>query len=265
LTKPSDDDAAKWADALAALLPCAQYDALQPIKVGMSGAGVFSDAAARQVLKVDHVDSPNALSRERDVMQRLRGVLPVPEVVRYETRDGIALLWMSAIDGLDASQCAFLEQPERLCAVYADALRRIHALPLTTMRGFERGLDVLIPEALRRLKAGQVDLDDLDDGRDAGALERDLLANRPVDEDMCVTHGDYCLPNLMLSPDTWTINGYIDLGRFGISDRWNDLGIAARTIAYNIGEQHIPAFFRAYGIAPDHAKIAYYQLVDELF
>lgn len=259
----SSDDA--WSRALGELLTKSECDALQPINVGMSGAGVFHDADARRMLKIDRVDSLNPLSRERDVMLRLNGVLRVPDVLRYETRHGVALLWMSAIDGLDGSQGVFLAQPERLCGVYAAALRRIHALPLSVMAGFERSLDVLIPEALHRLAAGQVDLDDLDDDRDPDNLARDLLAMRPRDEDLCVTHGDYCLPNLMLHPDTWMVNGYIDLGRFGISDRWNDLAIAARTIAHNIGEQHIPVFFRAYGVEPDWLKIKYYQLVDEFF
>ncbi len=78
-----------------------------------------------------------------------------------------------------------------------------------------------------------------------------------------MTHGDYCLPNVVLRDGA--VAGFIDVGRAGVADRHQDFACAARSIAYNYGEQFVAPFFEAYGMAPDPARIAFYQLLDEFF
>ncbi|WP_338108671.1 phosphotransferase, partial [Heyndrickxia oleronia] len=62
------------------------------------------------------------------------------------------------------------------------------------------------------------------------------------------------------------INGFIDMGRAGISDRYQDLALAVRSITYNFGKDMIPYFLNEYGMQSyDKAKINFYQLMDEFF
>ena len=47
----------------------------------------------------------------------------------------------------------------------------------------------------------------------------------------CVVHGDYCLPNIILKEHT--VSGYIDVALAGVGDRYQDLALAVRSLAYN--------------------------------
>ncbi|HLX56069.1 MAG TPA: phosphotransferase, partial [Ktedonobacteraceae bacterium] len=59
---------------------------------------------------------------------------------------------------------------------------------------------------------------------------------------------------------------FIDWGRAGIADRYQDLALAARSLAYNFGPGWESLLWEAYGLQTvDAAKIAFYRLLDEFF
>jgi aminoglycoside phosphotransferase len=237
----------------------------------MSGAGVYrlNDAAGRAVsfVKIDTRASSNGLARERDILLRLRDLLPVPRVLDFRGVGELEALRMTAVPGIDASDTRMHGDVARLIRALADALKVLHALPLSALSGFERGLDDVIPEAARRLAAGEVDRDNFDDDRNATAeqMYEQLLSARPARANLCATHGDYCLPNVLFDLDTFALTGFVDLGRFGIADRYQDLAIVTRSLAHNLGRDLTAAFFEAYGGAADLEKIEYYRLLDEFF
>lgn len=74
-----------------------------------------------------------------------------------------------------------------------------------------------------------------------------LLAVRPAEEDLVFTHGDPSLPNVILEASELTgfVTGFVDVGRAGVGDRYRDLALAARSLAYNWGEAWVPLFFEA--------------------
>jgi hypothetical protein len=88
-------------------------------------------------------------------------------------------------------------------------------------------------------------------------------------EDRRFTHGDFCLPNVLLVEDGrggFQVSGFVDCGNAGIADAYQDLALAARSVARNFGEPLVRVLFAKYGLAqPDEPKLAYYQLLDEFF
>ncbi len=61
------------------------------------------------------------------------------------------------------------------------------------------------------------------------------------------------------------MTGYIDLGRFGAADPYQDLAILWRNLQ-EFGEDLQTTLFEAYGIAnPDMRKIKFHLCLDEFF
>jgi len=98
-----------------------------------------------------------------------------------------------------------------------------------------------------------------------------LKNNRP-DEEPCLIHGDYCLPNIFLQNEK--VAGFIDIGGAGIGDKWQDIALCYRSLKHNFEGKyngisyagyHPDMLFEELGIAPDWDKINYYILMDELF
>jgi aminoglycoside phosphotransferase len=130
-------------------------------------------------------------------------------------------------------------------------------------------MDIKLATALRALNAGEVRTELFDEehrGADPADLYATLLSMRPDDEDLVVTHGDYCTPNVLVDEETLQLTGFVDLGRAGVADRHQDLALAARSIVYNFGDEWVQPFFEAYGEpSPDEAKMAFYKLLDEFY
>lgn len=101
-------------------------------------------------------------------------------------------------------------------------------------------------------------------GRKAIDLFEELVSNKPLDEELVFTHGDYCLPNVIM--ENQRVSGYIDWGRAGVADKYQDLALAIRSISYNFGKDYVPYFLAGYGIKElDESKVDFYQLMDEFY
>src|SRR5262249_29280907 len=147
------------------------------------------------------------------------------------------------------------------------ALRALHALPIADCP-FDERLEVKLAEARRRVAAGEVNEADFDaerTGRSPASVLEDLLALRPPEEALVVTHGDACWPNFVLKPDGTA--AILDLGRFGVADRYQDLALFLRSGAYNAPDLDLhPLVAAQYPAAPlDEAKLAYFRMLDEFY
>jgi kanamycin kinase/aminoglycoside 3'-phosphotransferase-2 len=238
------------------------------ITIGHSESRTYrlSGASGNYFIKIISVDAVESLREEKKRIEWLQGKLPVPEVLFYEKDASNEYLLLSEVAGLDASDKSYAAMIPQLMRQLATGLRAVHDVRIEDCP-FDRRLDIVIAEAGHRVEHGLVDEEDFDSARHgakAEALYQELLVRRPAPEDLVFTHGDYCLPNIILQ--NGKVSGFIDLGRGGIADRYQDLALAVRSIKYNFGEEFVAAFLDAYGISePDHAKISYYQLLDEFF
>jgi aminoglycoside phosphotransferase len=241
------------------------------VTFGYSGVRVFGVAPPGRpasYLKIARPPLTEELLAERDRLEWLRGKLPVPAVEAFAVAGKQTLLLLSEVPGTMACDAAFADELPTLVRLLADGLRQLHAIDIAACP-FDMRLDAQIARAEARMRAGLVDESDFDEirqGMRAAALFEQLQRDRPASEDLVFTHGDYCLPNVMIDRARRRVSGFIDLGRAGAADRYQDLALAARSLAHNFGPGHEPLLWESYGLRDvDHAKIAYYQLLDEFF
>lgn len=242
----------------------------EKITLGMTVADVYClrrDGTPRLFLKVtptDHLENPSV---EHDKLLWLRKFLPVPEVVAFDQSEGTAFLLMTALPGQDLVTLGDTIPTATAMKILGEGLRQIHDVPIDACP-FNCTLGPTIAEIRKRVAADEVDPGKFDDrfyGLTASELYSYLIATEPeADEDVALTHGDYCVPNIVASGNS--LSGFIDVGRAGIADPYTDIGIGIRSIIFNYSEDAVPLFLEAYGMDNlDEQKVSYYQTVDEFF
>lgn len=248
---------------------------LEPVSLGESGAGVWrctAHDAATLYLKAAPVRYALRLDNEAERLRWMwRHELPVPSVVEHGRIEGIEYLLMHEVRGTPASDAGWTSRVAEVVGVLGTTLARIHRTPLFDCP-FDQRVAGQVAEARRRVTAGLVREDDFDvmrAGRMAHELLDELIVSAPRVEDLVFTHGDLCLPNVILStgPDgALVLAGLIDCGRAGLADRYQDIALAVRSVRYNFGAEWVAPFYAAYGLArPDEGKLEFYTLLDEFF
>ncbi len=239
------------------------------VSIGQSSAKVFRlqrPGGLTYYLKIAHKLPQRDLLDESEALKWLSDKLPVPEVICFDGDDDRDYLLISGLPGTDAAELTGDIPKVNLVKLLARGLRVIHQIPIENCP-FDRTLDVDLKIAEFNVKNGLVDDGDFDDSRQgisAEVLYDELVRKRPESEDLVFTHGDYCLPNIVIL-GTY-ISGFVDLHRAGIADRYKDIALAIRSINSNLGPDLESYFFSEYGILnPDKEKIEYYMLLDEFF
>lgn len=163
---------------------------------------------------------------------------PVPRVLDHGADAAGSWLLTEGIAGRSAVDGRWLARPETAARAVGAGLRALHdALPVGGCP-FSWGV---ADRAARLSPAARARV---------GAV--------PAVDRLVVCHGDPCAPNTLLGDDgTWV--AHVDLDALGVADRWADLAVASYSLAWNYGDGWEPAFFEAYGIAPDPARIAFYR------
>lgn len=242
-------------------------------ETGMSGSKIlcFDD----MVLKIE------AQSEESDcehkMMAWLADKLPVPKILCLTRENGMNYLLMSRLEGEMACAEAQLADSKRLVALLAEGLRMLWRVD-TADCPCRTPIEYKLKLAQYRVESGLCDMLDAEPETYGGGgfknpahLLQWLKENKPV-EDFVFSHGDYCLPNVFIKDDK--VSGFVDLGRSGVGDRYQDIALCYRSLKHNYegayGGRVYPDFdadtlFDELKIAPDWDKIRYYILLDELF
>ncbi len=242
-------------------------------QVGMSRSQVllFPD----KVLKIQ--ETSEEARREYRLLSWLDGKLPVPRVLAWEEQDGSAFLLMSRLPGDMACAAQYMQSPQTQALLLAQALNTLWDVNADHCP-VRCSLDHKLAQARERVEKGLVDMENVEpDTFGPGgfgspeALLQWLIHNQP-EEELALTHGDFCLPNVFFTGNA--LSGFIDWGRGGAGDRWNDIAICYRSLRHNhagiYGGKPTPGYddrslFGALGIEPDWERIRYYLLLDELF
>ncbi len=241
--------------------------------IGQSGSKVliFDD----MVLKIRNESFEN--DNEVKLMKWLRDKVPSPEVICHIKENGTDYLLMSKIEGKMSCDKEYMRNPKKLMDILAESMKMLWSVDISDCP-VNMNLDAKLKMAEYNVKNNLVDVENTQPGTfGANGFENpekllEWLKNNRPDEDVVLSHGDFCLPNILI--ENGTLSGFIDIGRMGISDRWNDIAICYRSLNDNyIGKYSTEKYdnfnadylFEALGIEKNEEKLRYYILMDELF
>lgn len=241
--------------------------------IGRSGSLIclFEDC----VLKIE----PHSLQNESTVrvMQWLAGKLPVPQVIAFETEGEFNYLLMSRLRGDMACDPHWMQNHEEMIGLLADALKMLWRVEITDCPRVH-SFDELLAEAEEQVNTNRVDLAGAEEGifgengfADPRALLDWLKANKP-DFDPVLSHGDFCLPNVLFQ--NGSISGFLDLNHTAVSDRWQDIVMCLHSLRWNadgtFGGPQYPdvkpeLLLKKLNIASDPVKLKWFTLLNALF
>lgn len=240
--------------------------------IGKSGAEVLLYDHA--VLKIG--DCAGEIKREYEMLLWLSEKFPVPRVLCWAEQEGKGYLLMSRLRGKMACSREYLENSEELTYMLAEALQMLWSVPAEGCP-YVNTAEEKLAQAEQRVKMGLCDIQDTEPGTFgvngfAGPAEllEWLKAHKPQ-EKLVLSHGDFCLPNLFFAGKHF--EGFIDVGRSGLADPYQDIALCWRSLRDNAaGRWGGPVYsfedtllFSALHITPDFETLQYYILLDELF
>lgn len=170
-----------------------------------------------------------------------------PEIVFYDSSDFDYLISRKA-EGKSAIDPENMNNPGRLASVLGEFLLRIHSLDVSScpvkdvmgvqLQEFDRA--VLRNEGLYKHISDYVQIDTIDEIRKIVEIARPQFRNDTV------LHGDYCLPNIMLSG--FKGKHVIDVGEGGAGDKHFDLFWGLWSLSYNLKtDAYRDRFLDSYG------------------
>lgn len=243
-----------------------------PENIGHSGAQVlmFED----MVLKIQPESS--MACNEHKMLRWLQGKLPVPKILDEAYVDGSRFLLMTRLSGRYLCEESILDQQEYLAECMAEGLHKLWSVDISNCPT-DRTLSQKFKEIEAGLRGGWITKEQAGqpDTYGSGGFESptelfDWLVKHQPQEELVLSHGDYCLPNIFA--DGHGLTGFIDVGLSGVADKWVDIdkglwSMWANTTGFFGGKQRLferKLLFDALGFPPDEEKIRYYGLLDEL-
>lgn len=241
-------------------------------QTGMSGSSIlmFDDC----VLKIQPFNKE--VESEIDMMQWLAHTNLIPKVILHITENNKSYLLMTRMDGKMSCDRSYKENNEVLVDVLVQGLKKLWSIDIKDCP-CDWTLKNKLKLAKDRVINNQVDIEECNPntfGENGFASPMDLylwLENNQPEEDLVLSHGDFCLPNIFGQNDK--LSGFIDIGKMGIADRWQDIALCYRSLRDNMNgfyggkvyDFNPDILFEKLGITKDLEKLNYYLLLDELF
>lgn len=242
--------------------------------VGMSGSEVFM--FDDMVLKIQRHSAET--DNEFEVIKWLDGRLPAPKIIEYTIEEDTAYCLMSKVPGTMLCGDIYMNNPKLLIDTAVRALRMLWAVDISDCP-CRAMLDTKLEAAEYNVRNDLTDMENVEPetfGEGGFASPEELFSwlcdNRPEEEPV-FSHGDFCLPNIFA--DGNNVTGFIDLGRAGTADKWQDIALCYRSLKHNFegkynGGRAYKGFypemlFEKLGIKEEPEKLRYYILLDELF
>jgi streptomycin 3"-kinase len=248
-----------------------------PASEGESGDAVYRRSDGAAFAKVSLGNGAVQLGEERLRTEWLApfGLGSAAVLDWYASSDGACLV-TRAVVGVPASDLTAVQLLEAWPSL-AERVRALHAIPASDCP-FPRSLSAMFDRAADVVARNAVNPDFLDP--DQRGIAPSVLLDRVRAElpqrlaqearERVVCHGDACLPNFMVDPETLRCTGLIDLGRLGTADRYVDFSLllANARESWTDAAQPLAArrsLFEVHGIAaPDDERLAFFLRLDPL-
>lgn len=213
---------------------------VSPVTHGRSNANVFRLERAGDAglfLKTAPPAGAASLRAEAERLDWLHGKVPVPKLVDFVEDSNGAYLLTTTVPG--RALIAFNNEndavKQHMTVLLAEALSMLHAVDVTSYPFQPSGRDEL-PSASSENAAT--------DYSKKAAILLELQACAPRLPKAALTHGDPCLPNVLVIGDE--LSGFVDLGSARIGDPSRDLALALWSLDYNYGAGWEDTFLEAY-------------------
>ena len=226
----------------------------------------YENSNSHQVvyLKFGEGVSAKSLNLEATTLSWLgdKGLI-IPKVVYHNQKGNWTYLLISGVGGLPAHKVRDLNKEDILKTV-AYALHKFHMISFEKPEQLDT-LDKDLEKIQQYIFLKVVDSKKFiaaNEGKTPEEVFGYLDSHRDLFNKDSLTHGDYCLPNVLIDGNNF---GFIDLGDCGSGDKYKDFSSMEVSIKRNFGAEWIETFYRYYdpSLKIDQEKIKYYQLIDQ--
>lgn len=231
-------------------------------KVGKTKSNVY--IFDNMVLKVQK--KSNEVLNEINIMKRLENILPLPRLICYEEQDDMSYTLMTKIKGCMISEYTNAEQ---IIGLLCNAFKILWSIDINKYNIDDvSNIDKRLEAARFNVENNLVDIHSVmpdtfgKDGFDSPEALLKWLENNIPEQDLVFTHGDFGFENILVTDNQ--ISGFIDIGKAGVADRWQDLAICIRELD-DIDKNLSNRLLKQLNIPKDEVKLQYYMLLDELF
>lgn len=235
--------------------------------IGCSQAAVYKFFSEAEVLYLKAEPKAGELEREYKNMLWLQERLPVPEIIEWVPEKDMDYLLISEIGGKMLCDDYYLKNPALAVSLLAKGINLLKSVNIKDCPA-HNNLHKKLKDAAENIRLNRVDMSDWEASSNGFSSPQELLnflnSNIPENEELVFTHGDYCLPNIFA--DDEQITGFIDIGRAGVADLWQDVALCIRSLRHNFKTKKYDALLlEQIGIPLNKEKLEYYILLDELF
>ncbi|MHB8127505.1 MAG: APH(3') family aminoglycoside O-phosphotransferase [Mobilitalea sp.] len=236
-------------------------------KVGCSQAGVYKFFSATEVFYLKVEPKTGDLETEYNNMLWLKGKISVPRIIEWDSDKDADYLLISDIGGKMLCDDFYLKNPALAVSLLAKGINLLRTVDIKDCP-IHNDLHKKLKNATENIRLNRVDMTDWESSSNGFSSPEDLLkylnSNIPKNEELVFTHGDYCLPNIFADKEQLT--GFIDIGRAGAADLWQDVALCIRSLRHNFKtEDYDDLLLKQIGIPINKEKLNYYILLDELF
>lgn len=220
------------------------------------------------ILKISNLSFD--IENEIKIAKALQGKLPIPELLAYEKKENKIYLLKRKLKGKMLCDEEYMQNPDLLFKLATDAVKALWSVDISNLDLQDTAETMFNFGKNKNPKC----FDEMDPFAKNGFQSfEEILAylcqNKPND-DLVLTHGDLCMPNIICDGDKFV--GFIDLGLMGIANRYHDIALLYRSIKYNFRGDYGKAYpgfeeeklFTMLNIKKDNEKMKYFLLLDEL-